>query len=177
MILDIILGIVIVVCIIGGIKRGAIREIFALGGLITGVFVATKFYKQFAAILHISTKVANTVAFIIIFIVVVVIINLIGHLISKLINLLGAGFIDRILGGLLGFITGTLIAGLICLFLTAFTTGKQAVEKSKIAPVVFEEISWIRGILPQNIQDRLKWQTKREKKIAASIITTYIHQT
>ncbi|MCK4353573.1 CvpA family protein [candidate division WOR-3 bacterium] len=164
--LDIIAIIIIIGCVIHSFIKGAIREVFSLGGLIVGIYVGSKFYKLFAEILPISNvKIANVVSFIVLFIITALIINFIGFILRKTLHILRIGFIDKLIGGVLGFIGGTLIVGLICLFLSLFPAGKSAVRHSKIAPIVFKELSWIKGLFPKDIQKKLKWKTKRQTVI------------
>ena len=163
MILDIILGVVIVGCIIYSFVKGTVRGAFTLGGLFLGIIAGTKFYKPLASLLHLSPRIANPIAFIIIFIVVAIGISIIGRISGKLLQFLGIGFIDHILGGLLGFITGTIISGLVCLLLTLSPAGERVVNQSKIAPIVFKELSWVRGLFPKSLQNKLRWHTPRQE--------------
>lgn len=165
--LDVIIFIIVFASIIYGLIKGALREIFALAGIIVGIIAAAKFFKTFALMLPISNpNVALVVSFIIIFLIIAVAINIIGWLILRTMQLLQAGFVDRLLGVILGFIKGTLISGLICLLLTLFPTGRNIVSNSMLAPVLFQEMLWVKGLLPKDLQKRLKWKTPKEESVS-----------
>lgn len=159
--LDILLVCIIVIGIVFGIINGAIRELFALGGVVAGIYVAGRFYTRLALILHIEN--VRVLSFIIIFIIVAIIVYLVGLLVYQLLNFLKLGGLDKLLGMVFGIIKGSLTAGIICLAVALFPEGKEAVKESKIAPFVFKELYWVKKLFPRQIQDKLKWNTPREQ--------------
>ncbi len=170
--LDILLIVIIAGFIIIGIARGGIRGIFGLLGIILGIFGASRIYKGFAIYLHISNpQIARAVSFIILFLVIVILVQLLGLLLRRATHFLGAGFLDRLLGLVLGTLKGTLFAGAICFFLILFPQGRNAVEDSKIAPIILTELHLLRKLFPKNIQKKLRFRTPRQRVVLKSAET------
>ena len=161
--LDIVLGIIIGGAILLGAIKGGIRQIFGILGIILGVIGASNFYIKVARFIPIvEWRVAKTIGFIILFFVIALIIYLIGFLIYKLFHIMRVGFLDRALGIILGGIKGTLLAGIICFFITLFPNGNNIARTSRIAPIVVKELQILRTLFPKEFQKRLKWHTPRE---------------
>lgn len=172
---DIVLGVVIGGCIIWGFLKGGIREIFGILGIIIGIFGASRLYTRFATVLPISNwAVAKAVSFIIVFVVIALLLYFIGFLIYKLMHLLRVGFLDRILGLVLGAIKGSLLAGVICFFITLFPQGDNIVHNSKIAPIVFKELRILRGLFPRQIQKKLIWRTPRQVALSKLCVILWL---
>ena len=175
--LDILLIVIIAGFIITGIVRGGIRGIFGLLGIILGIFGASRIYKDFATYLHISNpQIARAVSFIILFLAIVLLANLLGLLLHKATHFIGAGFLDRLLGLILGALKGTLFSYAICFFLILFPQGRNAVEDSKIAPIILTELHLLRNLFPKSIQKKLRWKTPRRGvtlKSAQALRKTY----
>ncbi len=162
--LDVILLVIIVLSIIIDVLRGGIRGIFGLLGLIIGIFGASRIYKSFAPSLPIQNpSIAHAVSFIILFLVIVAFINLIGLAIHKAAHFLSIGFLDRLLGFILGGLKGTLLAGAICFFLNLFPQGQNVIQNSKIAPAIFAELRFFHNLFPKTARQKLHWRTPRQR--------------
>lgn len=159
------IGLIIIIggCIVWGFIRGGIREIFGILAIIIGIVGASRFYSKFAKLLPISSlPIAKAVSFIIIFVGIALFIVLIGFLVHKLIHFVGLGCLNRILGLVLGAIKGSLLAGIICFFITLFPQGDKVLQKSKVAPMVLRELRILRVLFPKELQQKLRWRTPRE---------------
>jgi len=162
--LDIILVVIIAASIIMNIMRGGIRGIFGLLAIILGIFGASRLYIGLATTLPIQNpQIAHAVSFIVLFLVLVILVNLLGLLVRSSAHFLSLGFLDRFLGLILGALKGTLFAGVICFFLILFPQGRGIVENSKIAPTIFVELQFFRGLFPRSIQKKLHWRTPRQR--------------
>lgn len=161
--LDIIFIVIIVASCVYGIVKGAIQEIFGIGGIVAGIITATKTYQSFASIIPLSEKIANVVSFIIIFVFVAIVIYVIGLIIRKIMYLIRLGFLDRLVGGILGALKGTIIAGLLGLLISLIPGGEKLIANSDIYPPLKRELNLIRGLFPENIKDKLKWKSIQEE--------------
>jgi membrane protein required for colicin V production len=102
---DILIIIVAGIYVALGIRRGFIEEIFHLaamvGGFIAAYFTYPIIYKQLQ-FLTTTNRVKTVVSFVLAYIVVAFIILVCGWLLRKIIHLTPLGWIDRLVGGVLG---------------------------------------------------------------------------
>lgn len=102
---------------VAGFIKGVIQQAFSLGGLILGIVCGTLLYIPFSGLLQgflkMSDQTARIVAFVIILLIVPILCGLLGKLLSKLVHAANLGFVDRLLGGLFGFLKFLLILGLV----------------------------------------------------------------
>jgi membrane protein required for colicin V production len=123
--LDIILGIITLVFVIIGIKRGLTGEIFRIIALIAGFIVAFLYYNEITPLLgsiKIALHIKNALAFFLLYIIVALLILLIGWLVKKVINMTVFGWFDRLLGAGVGFVKALIIAWAVCLSISSFPT-------------------------------------------------------
>jgi uncharacterized membrane protein required for colicin V production len=123
--IDIVFLVISAFFLILGIKRGFIGEIIRIMAMIGGFFIAFLYYNDVA--LHLSflkqaLYITNAVAFVIIYIVCALGIICVGWIIKKIVHLTLLGWLDRLLGGLIGFAKAGLFAWIICLTYTSFQT-------------------------------------------------------
>jgi len=133
--LDIVIIVVIALLGIAGLRQGLIRTVFGIAGLIGGIFLAGRYYHELAARLFPSGATwGNIAAYAIIAIATLFVAGVIGWLLAKLVNFAALGWLDRVMG----FILGVVIAGLLCAAILAiavkFYPGMEAtISQSVIA--------------------------------------------
>ena len=118
--LDIIISIPIVFGIIMGVKRGVVKEVLALAGIVLGIFVSRAYAGDAAAWLHdnVSTWDANLlrpIAAFSLFILTALVCNLLAYLLTKLFKLISLGWLNRLIGGVFGAVKWVLIVSIIVL--------------------------------------------------------------
>ena len=136
---DIIVAIVLGLCCIYSLLKGAVREIFSLLGYLASYILAINFQSSLAETLkEVVTQpiAAQIVGFITIFLGVKFAFTLLGRLILRFV---GSGSVlplfDRILGGMLGLAKGLVILVVIMFPLSLFEdTYKKATQGSVLAP-------------------------------------------
>lgn len=144
--LDILLAVIAVVFIFTGIKRGLIGEIIRLTAMIAGCVVAFLYYHQLAAhapIRHlpIQPSIKNAIAFILIYIACVLVIIAVGWVIKKAVHLTPLGLIDRLAGGVIGFLKTLLIAYVVCLSIASLPLKKiQSDFKNSVAFSIYQSL-------------------------------------
>jgi len=118
---DIILLICFIPAVIGGIKRGFVKQVASLVALILGVWAAWYFSDFFAHNVNIwleTNKVlTQIIAFAAVFLIVILFINMIGHTIHALVNLVLLGWLDKLLGVLFAFLKYAFIVSMVIFFL------------------------------------------------------------
>ena len=116
-IIDIIIGALLVVGLIMGLVKGLVKQVASLAGLVCGLLVGRAFYMPvggfFVKIFKLSVEASHITAFILILILVPLIFSLVGWLLSKLLSAISLGWINRLLGGIVGVLKFALLAGVI----------------------------------------------------------------
>jgi membrane protein required for colicin V production len=121
MFFDIIVLAIIGILTIAGLFSGMVKQLFGLVGVIGGYVLAMRYYQLCAKYLttfHPGT--ARVISFVVIFLACIVLAHIIGWLIGRLFTISGLGFLNRIGGGLLGFVKGCLIVCVVVIILNAF---------------------------------------------------------
>jgi len=153
--IDIIIIVIILALVIHGIIIGLIRSVFDIIAIILGYILAV-YYSA-------TIGIPRLLAFLLIFIVVVIIVSIIGRIISRLIHITPLGFIDRILGGILGLLNGFVICFVFLLALLIIRKENVTLYRSEIAPWIMRGGLTMSQVLPRKwyrwIQDVT---TKRE---------------
>lgn len=139
--LDIIILGIIVVFVIAGAKRGLVWELFTLAGIGLGLWIPYTFRAPIADFISRYTDpgqtriVVTVVAFLVIFSLIYIIFSHIGYFLHKLLEKILLGWLDRLLGALLGLAKGMLLVGLVlvAIFLSPWREqGDRLVRKSKV---------------------------------------------
>lgn len=109
---DIIIIFVISIFIIFGIKRGFIEEVFHLIAVVGGFIGAYLTYPtifDFIGFIKISDQAKTIISFILAYIIIAISIMLVGWILKKIIHFVLLGWLDRILGGFMGFTKAAII--------------------------------------------------------------------
>lgn len=163
-ILDIVLLVLLAFFTICGLKKGLIRSLGNLVGVIIGAYVASHFYLQVFewgrdwAGDH--EALGKVIAFIVLFVAATSLTNFIFFLIEKIFNLLafipGSKYINNLLGGILGLLEGSLFLGLILYVASryAFIAGSfgEKLTESIVAPWLVKVSGLIVPVLPEALK-------------------------
>jgi membrane protein required for colicin V production len=133
--LDIVIIVVIVLLGVAGLRQGMIRTVFGIAGLIGGIVLAGRYYDELAARLFPSGAIwGNITAYAIILIVTLVVAGVIGWLLAKLVNFAALGWLDRVMGFILGVVIGGLLCAAILAIVVKYYPGMEAtISQSVIA--------------------------------------------
>jgi membrane protein required for colicin V production len=133
--LDIVIIVVIVLLGIVGLRQGMIRTVFGIAGLIGGIVLAGRYYDELAARLFPSGAIwGNIAAYAIILLATLLVAGVIGWLIAKLVNFAALGWLDRVMGFILGVVIGGLLCAAILAIAVKFYPGMEAtISQSVIA--------------------------------------------
>jgi membrane protein required for colicin V production len=136
--LNIVIIIAAVLLGIAGLRQGIIRTAFGFAGLIGGIFLAGRYYDEFAALLFPSGAVwSNIAAYVIIAVATLVVAGVIGWLLAKLVNFAALGWLDKIVGCVLGVVIGCLLCAAILAIAVKYYPGMEAtINQSVIARVL-----------------------------------------
>lgn len=98
--------------ILVGLMRGAIREVFSVLGWVLAFYLANRFNAQVIAYMPEQIpgeSVKAMAAFLVVFLLVLFVAALFALLLTSLIKAMGLGALNRVLGGIAGFIKGGLV--------------------------------------------------------------------
>lgn len=143
-------------------SAGLIREVVALLSLVAGVMLAGAFYDNLATNLEFLITDDTTrrlAAFGAIFIGTVVAGAVLGALLRTAASMLLLGSVDRIGGAIFGLAKGLLLVEVLLIAISVFpaqTSVAQAIEESKIAPVLLQFAPVINFGLPEEFQNPLE---------------------
>ena len=132
---DVTIASIILILGIKGFMQGFIKEAFGLMGLVAGVYFASRFADSAAAFidtnfLHLeNTSLLKLIGFLVILTIIWLGATIIGAIFSKLTSQSGLGFINRLLGFIVGGGKYFLIFALIITALSNVTLVKDNLEK------------------------------------------------
>jgi membrane protein required for colicin V production len=131
---------IIVVILLSTIQAGAagfFQEAFGIAGLVCGYLLAAWQYHRvavwFASFLK-SQTVAEIAGFLTIFLGVIILAGMAGRIARWAVKESGLSFVDRILGGAIGLIRGSLVVAIVLLMMTAFSPASQWLKGSQLTP-------------------------------------------
>ena len=159
--IDIIISVLLVIGLISGLRDGLVNQVAGLAGLVGGLLLGRTFYmpvgEWMASTFGMSAEAAHITAFILILIVVPLLLNLVGWLVSKILSAICLGWINRLLGGLVGVLKFALLAGVIITGIEFFDKHDSLVsEEKKEDSVLYYPIYDATSIFFSGIKEELK---------------------
>jgi membrane protein required for colicin V production len=149
---------ILVWSIIMAFMRGIILELFSIGGLITGILIASWNYTHIAELLERLIKTpatAQIIAFLLIIIGVMVLSTLLGKALNRTAHAIGLGFFDRLLGAVFGLARGCLFGVAILMAVAAFRPHSTWVENSRLTPYFLAGVHAVSFVVPYGLQQQI----------------------
>ena len=136
--LDIVIIVVIALLGFAGLRQGLIRTVFGIAGLIGGIFLDGRYYDELASLLFPPGAIwSNIAAYALIAIATLVVAGVIGWLLAKLVNFAALGWLDRLVGCILGVVIGGLLCAAILAIAVKYYPGMETtINQSLIARVL-----------------------------------------
>jgi membrane protein required for colicin V production len=184
---DFLVVIILGASIAAGFTAGFIRVGFEFLAAIFGVLCGFWYYGLAAAWVHKyiqSMTVSNLLGFCLIFFAFLFAGALVGKLLGRLFRAIGLGWLDRVLGGALGFVRGSLIVVALVAVAIAFVPKPLPnwIVNSKSLPYALDASHAISQLAPEGIKDafsdsmlqiRQTWREqfqKARKKVAPGLV-------
>ncbi len=170
--LDITLGLIILLSVFAGLRKGLSREIIGLAASILGLILAIWFYRTAGAHLqqYVSSQwLASLGGFLLIFFGVLIAGAVLSAAIGGLLKTVGLSPVDRLLGGVFGLARGLLFCfgtvTLLIAFLPSSNPGQlpQAVLQSRMAPYLIELSHVVAPLAPKDLKDSFEQRYKQVK--------------
>ncbi|MBN1551629.1 CvpA family protein [bacterium] len=168
---DIIIFIVIIIPAVFGVIKGFFRLVFGLIGTILGFGLAIVFSRPFGDFIAQLLKFKHTfsgrlTAFFLIFLSCWILGIATGYLMKKLFASLKLGWLDRIVGGMIGALKGFILVAFICIVIVVVPSFEPVFESSQLAKPIINGTSMMVSYLPdtwQNYLDPHRWIGKAEE--------------
>lgn len=163
---DMVIATVAVVFGVLGLYWGVIRQVLSFVGLIAGIAFATRYGSEIGDWLSSfvdNLPLANVIGFVIVLAAVSSIASLLASLLRRFVGLLFLGFVDHLLGGVLGLLQG-LLACMVVLALAstlAIPAWQESLAESQIAPLLMRGFSFVIPLLPESVQFATQWFLQR----------------
>jgi membrane protein required for colicin V production len=134
-----------------GLRQGIIRTVFGIAGLIGGIVLAGRHYGALAGVLSPGGAIwASVAAYAIILIATLVVAGLVGHFIAKLVSLAALGWLDRLIGFLLGVFVGLLLSAAALAIVAKIYPGSEAtISQSVVAKFLIAQLPLVLALLPK----------------------------
>ena len=149
--LDIVIVVIGIIFGFLGLWKGAIRAAFGIVGLIGGIALAGHYYQQLASLLSSSGATwAKIAAYAIILIAVWVLANILGWFIARLVHVTMLGWVDRLIGCILGVGIGLLLVSALLAIASKYLPGMEAtIASSAVARFLMAQFPLLLGLLPE----------------------------
>ena len=178
--LDAVLGIILVVCVANGFRRGFSQQIIGLVSGVLALLLGLWFYGipagWFAPYLS-SPALAGAAGFIVVFVGVMMLGMAASAVVRRFLKFTGLSFFDHVLGAGLGLVRGALIAIAIVTGAMAFSRTDhppRAIVDSRLAPYVAGAAHVFASMAPHDLKEGFR-KTYGQAKEAWSQIEKGIH--
>ncbi len=122
--LDIIIGIILILFLVSGVKDGLFGGMFSLVAIVAGVYgamflsdVTADFFADRIGMKH---EYLAIISFLLIFLIILILVRLLGQLLEKFFEKIKLGFVDKIGGAVFGVCKGFFLLSLLILVLNFF---------------------------------------------------------
>ena len=136
--LDIIFAVLLVLGLVRGVMVGLVRQMASVAGLLAGGYAAYFYYPEISSLLAgwiLKATYRDLVAFLLIFISVYFIVIMVSRLLQFLITISMAGWLDRLLGMVLGFLKAAIVCAVVLIAVDLFFPSQVVfVKNSLLAP-------------------------------------------
>ena len=132
--IDIVLGVVLLIGLYQGFKKGLLIEITGLIALVLGVYGAIHFSyligEYIEKYISSSSQYTEIVAFAVTFFIILILIAFVGKLLTKVLNLIALGFLNRLLGSLFGMLKMAIILSVVIIFFDKINANFELIDSA-----------------------------------------------
>ena len=169
---DIVILVFLLYGFIKGIMKGLFVEIASLVALIGGIWGAIHFSYFVGDFLEESVtwseKKISLAAFAITFVIIIVVVGMLGKFLTKLADLAALGLINKILGGIFGFLKIGLVLSIVFIFFHRLNATISFVDDETLEESVFYET--VKSIAPAIFPSIINTDGDTDKDVIDTII-------
>lgn len=172
--IDIVFGIILILGLVQGMRKGLFVELASLVGLIAGIFGAI-YFSYFVGDWLVertswSEQVINLSAFAITFVVIIVIVSMAGKLLTKIADFAMLGIVNKIAGAAFAVLKFAFLLSVVIMFLDAANKRLQVVSEEDIeASLLYEPIQMLAPAILPSILEKAKEEnlyTPKEEELS-----------
>ncbi len=160
-------------CVLRGLLRGAVSQIFGIAGILAGFLVAS--YQYYGLSFYLANRfpsistVSRPLGFVLLFLLTWFCIAVVGFWVVRILRGVGLGFIDRLWGAMIGLGKAMLFAVVAISILTLFSFGggSSLVAESKLAPPIMHASQMLFELAPANVQGELAGRQRDIRKMVS----------
>lgn len=167
--LDIVIIVISVIVGFMGLQSGLVKMVSLVVGFMVGFWAAGQYGDQLASVFG-DASWASVAAFAIILIVSLIVFSLIGSILRSILHLVMLGWVDKLVGGVIGLAVGALICGALLTFIINATYEiptipgvtipdlgfiNQAIKDSTLAKLLLDQIPIILAFVPADIRGKM----------------------
>ncbi len=169
---DIVLVLILLWSAMMGVRAGLARVVVGLIATLVGLFAGFWFYRMVAVKLSpwvAASAVANILGFLIIFASALILGSLVSSLLARVFKWFGLSWLDRMLGGIAGFLRGAFVVAAVVDMVVAFSPSPvpQILEHSQVLPYASEVSTWLVNMAPRELRDAFTEQMDNLKQFWA----------
>jgi membrane protein required for colicin V production len=148
--IDIVILLIVAGSAFSGLSQGAVRTAISFVGFIAAIFLAGRYYPEVAQSLFSSDKSWGPIlGYVIIFIVVTFAASVIGWILSRVVKATLLGWIDKLVGGVIGAVTGFLTcAALLAVVMKYLPATDTVIAGSALAGFLLDKFPLVLALLP-----------------------------
>ena len=163
--LDVLLGGMLVIFVCRSLWTGFSRSLASLLGVILGFWVAIHRFPSISFRLSpwIQDEMwRSLVSFLLIFLLVYLVFLIAGIMVQKMFKALRLGWIDRLLGAVVGLAKGLVLAGIIIFMLTIFLpSNSPLLRESCLYPALSQVAQAMGSMVPGHLKGRFMWKWRK----------------
>lgn len=163
--LDWIIVAILALSVIQGLRRGLIVSFISLAGFVAAIFLAGRYWYLAMPVVKLVVSaegLRQMASYFLVALFVWLIFTLIAHLLRRSVSAIGLGGLDRLLGGVFGFLRGILVV--VLGFIIVAGTMPQVLQSrnSKLAPLVLAAAQPVIRAVPSAAANRIFSGLQRE---------------
>jgi membrane protein required for colicin V production len=162
--LDLFFTAIVIVSTIFAVIKGLAREIISLIALVGGFILAVLFYRVPAGWLiefSRTDSVADLLGFLIIFVGCILVGIIVSLVVNRFVKAASLKWVDRILGGIFGFLRGWAVSSILVVALIAFPVREKIMARSFLAPFLLSGARTAILLVPQDLKDKFNKQYRK----------------
>ena len=156
---DWVILLVIVLTVLDGLRHGFFRSFCSLAGLVAGLALAAWNYAWLGKLIMFSVRyevAAYTIAFLLIAFFVMGVASLGGKFLSKTLHAAGLGCLDKLAGGVFGFIQGAMFVMVVILVMLAFYPRSRWMAEARLPRLFFGACHVTARMSPEELATRIR---------------------
>ena len=158
--LDIVLGMILVISFLFGLRKGFLKAFLSLLGIVVAVYAAMFFSgfvedflsRQFSW----SEDLLRLASFLLTFVVVLIAFSLLGRLMTQLVNFMMLGLINKLLGGLFIMLKYAFLVSVVFMFVNSSEYYSVLSEEDREASILYEPVASLAPAILPEIQKSVK---------------------